>query len=107
MRHLDKMIERKILIRYGPDGSELARSNRTFYRINPGINSTRRAYGRQSLYHFLSWHRSFGHIVETRHTDGSIYVQINTRPTFPMYEYDPMYEHELLLHFVSLQDSES
>ena len=36
MRHLDKMIERKILIRYGPDGSELARSNRTFYRINPG-----------------------------------------------------------------------
>jgi hypothetical protein len=105
-RHLHKMVNRKILIRYGPDGSKLARNNRIFYRINPGTNSTQRPNGRRSLYHFLSWHKSFGHIIETRYAENHITVQINKRPTFPMYTYDSEYAYELLLRFPSLRNSD-
>ena len=104
MRHLDKMVDRKILMRYGPDGSKLSRNNRTFYRINPGTNSSPRPNGRNTRYLVLSWHKSLGHVVETRYAENHINIQINRRPTFPMYTYDPEYAHELLRRFPSLQN---
>jgi hypothetical protein len=104
-RHLIKMHEQGILIRYGPDKSklprEVSRRDRTFYRINSGINTMPYPTGGNDLYRFLSFHKSSGHIVETKHTNDSIYVQINYRPTFPLYSYNEEQELILLRDFLS------
>jgi hypothetical protein len=104
-RHLVKMLKQGILIKYGPDKSklsrEVSRNDRIFYRINPGINTMPYPTGSKDLYRFLSFHKSSGHIIETRHTNGSIYVQINYRPTFPLYSYNIEQELTILSAWLS------
>lgn len=93
-RHLNKLLEQGRLIKYGPRNycpngkKKLARKERVFYRINPGDSVKQRQVVKNSFYDYLSRHKSKGHVVESKHTDGHIYTQINCRPTFPLYSYD-------------------